>query len=101
MSASNGLAYSEEETVTFRVALKHPVLVRVGNDGRNAFSESVFFSRIQQGILTEGEGRFSTVDLLVLTRSDQLLFIVKLYFFFITKQPVLLWRLTVLSLPLQ
>ncbi len=50
---------------------------------------------IVQGILTEG-GRISTVDLLVLTSSDQLLFVLKLYFF--TKQPILMRRSTVLSL---
>ncbi len=40
-----------------------------------------------QGILTEGEG-ISTVDLLVLASSDQLLLIMKLLSFFFTKQPI-------------
>ena len=44
--------------------------------------------------------RISTVDLLVLTSSDQLLFILKQYYsFFFTKQPILKRRSTVLSLP--
>jgi hypothetical protein len=46
-------------------------------------------------------GRISTDDLLVVTRSDQQLFIAKLYFTFFTKQPILMRRSTVLSLPLQ
>jgi len=35
----------------------------------------------QQGIITEG-GRISTIDLLVLTSSDRLLFMIKKYFSF-------------------
>ncbi len=46
-------------------------------------------------------GRISTVDLLVLTSLDQLLFILKLYFSFNTKQPILMRRSIVLSHPLQ
>jgi hypothetical protein len=46
-----------------------------------------------------GRERLVTVDLLVLTNLDQLLLIVKLYFF--TKQAALMRRSTVLSLPLQ
>ncbi len=45
--------------------------------------------------------RISTVDLLVLTSLDQLLFILKILFTFFTKQPTLMGRSTVLSLPLQ
>jgi hypothetical protein len=44
-------------------------------------------------------GRVSTVDLLVLTSSDQLLLILKMYFSFFTKQPILIRRSTVLNLP--
>ncbi len=44
-------------------------------------------------------GNISTVNLLVLTSSDQLHFLLKLYF--ITKQPSLKRRSTVLCLPLQ
>ncbi len=45
--------------------------------------------------------RISTVDLLVLTSSDQLLFIWKPYFFsFFFKQPSIMRRSTVLTLPL-
>ncbi len=46
-------------------------------------------------------GRLSTVDLLVLTSLDQLIFILKILFTFITKQLTLLRRSTVLCLPLQ
>ncbi len=46
------------------------------------------------------KGRINTVDLLVLTSLDQLLFLLKLYFS-IFKQPILMRRSTVLSLPLQ
>jgi hypothetical protein len=42
-----------------------------------------------------------TVDLLVLTNLDQLLFIIKILFKCFIKQAALLRRLTVLSLPLQ
>ncbi len=41
-----------------------------------------------------------TVDHLMLTCSDQLLFIPTKIFFF-TKQPILMWGSTVLSLPIQ
>jgi hypothetical protein len=55
----------------------------------------------EQGTLTEGEG-LSTVDLLVLTSSDQLLWILPtLFSFFFTKQATLTRRSTVLSLSLQ
>ncbi len=43
--------------------------------------------------------RLSTVDLLVLTSLDQLLFILKILFSFVTKQATLKRRSTVLSLP--
>jgi hypothetical protein len=46
-------------------------------------------------------GRISTVDLLVLTSLDQVLFILKLYFSFFTKQPILMRRSTVRILPRQ
>ncbi len=42
-------------------------------------------------------GRTSTVDLLVLTSLDQLLFVLKKYFPQFTKQPILIRRSTVLS----
>ncbi len=45
--------------------------------------------------------RMCTVDLLVRNSSDQLLFMPKLYFYSVTKQPILMRRSTVLSLPLQ
>jgi hypothetical protein len=45
--------------------------------------------------------RLSTVDLLVLTRLDQLVFKLKILFSFFTKQAALMWRSTVLSLPPQ
>jgi hypothetical protein len=44
------------------------------------------------------KGRLSTVDLLVLTSSDQLLLILKILFTFITIQATLMWRSTVQSL---
>ena len=43
--------------------------------------------------------RLSTVHLLVLTRLDQLFFILKILFAFVTKQPTLMRRSTVMSLP--
>ncbi len=45
--------------------------------------------------------RLSTVDLLEITRVDKLIFIKKILFIFVTKQPTLIRRSTVLSLPLQ
>jgi hypothetical protein len=45
-------------------------------------------------------GRISTVDLLVLTSLDQLVFIMKILFTFVTKQVVFMRRSIVLS-PLQ
>ncbi len=53
---------------------------------------------IHQGSLTEGKGRISTIDLRVLTSMDQVL-----VFNFFTKQgkqATLMWRSTVLCLPL-
>ncbi len=49
-----------------------------------------------QGSLTEG-----TVDLLVLTSLNQLLFTLIIVFTFVTKQAIIIKRLTVLSLPVQ
>jgi hypothetical protein len=49
-----------------------------------------------QGSLTEGEG---SLDLLVLTILDQLLFILKILFTFTTKQRTLTRRSTVPNLP--
>ncbi len=46
-------------------------------------------------------GRLRTVDLLVLTSLDQLLFILKILFTFLTKQAISMRRLTVLSRPPQ
>jgi len=46
-------------------------------------------------------GRLSTVDLLIQTSLDQLLFILKILFTFFTKQSTLMRRSTVLSLPPQ
>jgi hypothetical protein len=57
--------------------------------------------KVIQGSLTEGEGSVSTVNLLVLTSLDQLLFILKLLFTSFTKQATLMRGATVLSLPLQ
>jgi hypothetical protein len=51
-----------------------------------------------QGSLTEGEG-LSTVDLLVLTRLDQLLFTLNILLTSFTKQATLMRKSTVLSLP--
>ncbi len=48
-----------------------------------------------------GQGRLSTVDLLVLTSLHQLLLMLKILFTFFTKQPTLIRRSTVLSLPPQ
>jgi len=45
--------------------------------------------------------RLSTVDLLEITRVDKLIFIKKILFIYVTKQPTLIRRSTVLSLPLQ
>jgi len=46
-------------------------------------------------------GRLSAVDLLVLTSLDQLIFILKILFSFLTKQATLMRRSTVLILPTQ
>jgi hypothetical protein len=47
------------------------------------------------------KGTISTIDLLVLFSSEHLLFILKRYFSFLTKQTILIRRLNVLSLPPQ
>ncbi len=64
--------------------------------------------QLGQGSLTEGEGsvqltslrggRLSTIDLLVLTNLDKLVFILTILFSFFTKQVTLMRRSTVLSL---
>jgi hypothetical protein len=46
-------------------------------------------------------GMISTIGLLVRTSLDQLLILLKILFAFLTKQAILIWRSTVLSLPLQ
>jgi hypothetical protein len=46
-------------------------------------------------------GRISTVDLPVLTSTDQLLLMLKKVFFLFTKQAILMRRLPVQSLPLR
>jgi hypothetical protein len=50
--------------------------------------------------LPEGEG-LSTVDLLVLTSLDQLIFVSKMVFYFFAKRATLTRRLAVLNLPSQ
>ncbi len=55
---------------------------------------------LTQGNLTEVEG-FGTFGLLVLNSFDQLLFILKILFTFVTKQATLIRRSIVLSLSLQ
>ncbi len=45
-------------------------------------------------------GKISTVDLQVLTSSEQLLFKLKFFIYFLTKQVILIGRSTVLSRPL-
>jgi hypothetical protein len=56
------------------------------------------YLNLVQGSLTEG---VSTVDLLVLTSLDKLIFPLELHFSIFTKQLVLKRRSTVLSLPLE
>jgi hypothetical protein len=53
-----------------------------------------------QGSLTEGE-KFSTVDLLVLARYDNLIFLLKMLCIFFSKQGTIIRRSDVLSLSLQ
>jgi hypothetical protein len=57
------------------------------------------------GLVTAGKpyrrGRLDTVDLLVLTSLDQVIFILKILFTCSTKQPTLIRRSTGLSFPLQ
>jgi len=57
-------------------------------------------SYANQGTLSEGE-RLSTFDLHVLTSLGQLIFTLKIFYTFVTKQASLIYRFTVLSLPLQ
>ncbi len=59
------------------------------------------FDLFQWGEAGKPYWRISTIDLLVLTSLDQLLFILKLYISIFTKQPILMRRSIVLSLPLQ
>ncbi len=56
----------------------------------------VIDNSFNQGKITEG-----TVDLVVLTSLDQLIFKVKIFLTFVTKQATLMRRSTVLSLSLQ
>ncbi len=69
-------------------------MVQNQNDSEN------LSNKVAHGILTEGD-RISTVDLLALTSSNQLFFIMKQYFSSFTKQPLLMWTSIVLSLPFQ
>ncbi len=48
-----------------------------------------------------GRERISTVDLLILTSLDELIFILKMFVTFFTKQAALMRRSSVLNLPLQ
>jgi hypothetical protein len=64
------------------------------------FAEKVFRRDITHGSLLEGEGK-STVDLLVLTSLEKLLFILKIVSTFLTKQATLMRRSFVLSIPPQ
>ncbi len=50
---------------------------------------------------TYSREKLSTVDLLILTSLEDLLFILKILITFVTKQPVLMRRSIVLSLPPQ
>jgi hypothetical protein len=46
-------------------------------------------------------GSLNTIDLFVLSILEQLLFILKHFFFFFTKQPILMGQSTILRVPLQ
>jgi hypothetical protein len=67
------------------------------------FCCDVIIYRVSYGEAREAllEGRLNTVDLLVLTSLDQLIFILKILFTCFTQQATLMRRSTVLSLPLQ
>jgi hypothetical protein len=60
----------------------------------------LFVSKVPSG-KPYGRGRLSTIDLLVQNSLDQLIFVLEILFNFVTKQPVLMRRSTVLGLPLQ
>ncbi len=67
-------------------------------------SHVVRMARKQLNVLSGNpywRGRLNTVDLLVLTSLDQLIFIWKILFIFSTKLATLVRRLTALSLPFQ
>jgi hypothetical protein len=71
--------------------------VNFGLDVRVMHNVVIF---IVQGSLADW-GRISTVDLLVLTSLDQLIFILKILFSFLQNKLILTRRSTVLSLPPQ
>jgi hypothetical protein len=65
----------------------------------------LYYLTCQDGYLKPGNtiwrGRLSTVDLLVLTSLDELLFILKILLTFVTKHATLMRRSTVLNLPVR
>jgi hypothetical protein len=67
----------------------------------DTFLPSLIFARKVGAGKPYWRGRISTVDLFVLNSLDQLLFTLKLYLSIFTKQPIIMRRSTVLSLPLQ
>jgi hypothetical protein len=88
-------SYVNKKT-TFDVKLqKNSIKYRVMS--KQVYLSPARFNSLIQGSLTKGSRR-STVDLLVLTSLDQLLFVYKILFTFFTKQATLIRMSTVLSL---
>jgi hypothetical protein len=62
--------------------LKHAYSTRLKSSKLAKMSAFVTVDKLLQGSLTEGEGRFSAIDLLARTRLDQLIFILEILFTF-------------------
>ncbi len=89
LPGSNTLAYYENPQIT---AVKSFIVQAL------AFFQEQMNTGLREVLL---KGRLSTVNLLVPTSLDRLLFILKILFTFFTKQPTSIRRSIVLSLPPQ
>jgi hypothetical protein len=79
-------------------SLRRPYLENVGKLITRTFAKSDLGLLVEPG-KSYRRGRLSTVDLLVLTSLDRLLFILKILLNSFTKQATLMRRSTVLSIP--
>ncbi len=105
LAAKNALAYSASPPLKYNKK-RFITLISEGQEqegrsgGQRPPRRTPFGETFIAGSGTSySKGRSSTVDLLVLSISDQLLFILRLNFTFLTKQPFVMRRSTVLNRP--